>query len=322
MIDIKDILKLIDGNLSDSERQRVQSLIDSSPENQKEYHFYKKISEISKSTKDIIIPDIDAAWENFEKQTDIEAPKTYKTRNIWMYVSSIAASIMLAVATYFLFFNQKPLYEEVVTQNYNDTINLADGSKLFLKDNSKARYFTRITKELKERYVEIHGSAVFDIAHDDKLPFVVKANDAGIKVLGTQFKVDFEGEKVACENINGLVKLYEWVKPDNNLILHKGEKAVFDHGNLSMILPPAPPKPEKGSLKSVNQIIEYLFDHYVEKVNTAPYATIDMDDKIYIYLQQPLKGIMEQLDSNGVLKYRNNCPGCYEITVLKAKNDQ
>lgn len=61
-----------------------------------------------------------------------------------------------------------------------------------------------------ERNIEVTGSASFDIVSDKNRPFVVKANVAGIRVLGTIFNVNVHRDRVMCENIDGQVKLYEW----------------------------------------------------------------------------------------------------------------
>lgn len=321
MIGETDILKFIEGRLSEVEKSEVQSWIDSSDANCDEYEFYKMVLSESKNLQGIELVDESKAWDEFKKMTDFPEANT-GLRKRMPYIMGIAASFLIIAGALIFMLWPKPLYKELTTFSNQDTIKLVDGSKIFVNDSSKIKYFTRLTKTQKERYIEVTGSATFDIAPDKNLPFVVKANGAGVSVLGTVFNVNVKGNRIECENLEGVVKLFEWVEPDNNLILNKGEKAVFENGVISLILPELPPPPPpapKGKYRSIGFILEYFFEHYVERVNTAPYSNIDFNAKVFVNLNQPLKGIIEQLDTTANIKFRQNCPGCYEFTKFKSK---
>ena len=321
MIGETDILKFIEGRLSEVEKSEVQSWIDLSEANRDEYEFYKMVLSESKNLHSIELVDESKAWDEFKKMTDFPEANT-GLRKRMPYIMGIAASFLIIAGALIFMFWPKPLYKELTTFSNQDTIRLVDGSKIFVNDSSKIKYFTRLTKKQKERYIVVTGSATFDIAPDKNLPFVVKANGAGVSVLGTVFNVNVKGNRIECENLEGVVKLFEWVEPDNNLILNKGEKAVFENGVISLILPELPPPPPpapKGKYRSIGYILEYFFEHYVERVNTAPYSNIDFNAKVFVNLNQPLKGIIEQLDTTANIRFRQNCPGCYEFTKFKSK---
>jgi ferric-dicitrate binding protein FerR (iron transport regulator) len=323
LIEETDILKFIEGRLSEAEQREVQFWIDSSEANRDEYEFYKMVLSESENLKGIELVDEASAWDEFKKMTDFPEINTGLRRRL-PYIMSIAASIVVIAGVLIFMLWPKPIYKELITFSNQDTIKLVDGSKIFVNDSSKIKYYTRLTKKQKERYIEVTGSATFDIAPNKDMPFVVKANGAGVSVLGTIFKVNVSGNRIECENVEGVVKLYEWVKPDNNLILNKGEKAVFENGVISLILPELPPPPApapKGKFRSVGYILEYFFDHYVALVNTAPYSDIDWNDKVFVNLNQPLKEIVEQLDTTANIRFRQNCPGCYEFTKFKSSSD-
>lgn len=323
MIGETDILKFIEGRLSETEQREVQSWIIASEANREEYEFYKMVLTESENLKGIELVDEAAAWDEFTKMSDFPEIHTGSRRRL-PYIMGIAASILIIAGALIFMLWPKPLYKELTTFSNLDTLKLVDGSKIFVNDSSKIKYFTRLTKKQKERYIEVTGSATFDIAHNKDLPFVVKANGAGVSVLGTIFNVNVKGNRIECENVDGVVKLFEWVEPDNNLILNKGEKAVFENGVISLILPepiaPPPPPPfPKGKFTTVGYVLEYFFEHYVELVNTAPYSDIDFKGKVFVNLNQPLKGIIEQLDTTANIRFRQNCPGCYEFTRFKSK---
>ncbi|MEZ4907400.1 MAG: FecR family protein [Saprospiraceae bacterium] len=320
MIDIKDILDFIEDNSDESKKQEVRNWSNLSSENSKEIEFYKKVIDMSPDLKDELNIDINKSWQLFEKEADFKE-NNFNLRKIIYYTSAIAASVAIIFFVVKIFFFQEPLYKETITNNYSDTIKLIDGSFIFLKDNSKAVYYTRLDSKIKERNVEIHGSAQFDVAHNENYPFIVKANDAGIRVLGTKFDIKIDGSKIECDNNEGTVKLFEWQNPDNSIILNTGDKAVFDGGKIEKILPPPPPPPAppKGKMYSVEHVIEYFFDKYITLVNTSPYSDIEMDDRVFVNLNQPLDDIIQQLDSTANIKYIENCKGCYEFSVFKAK---
>ena len=65
---------------------------------------------------------------------------------------------------------------------------LPDGSKVWLNAASSIRYPTSFTG--KERRVDITGEAYFEVEKNAGMPFIIKANDVEVKVLGTHFNVN------------------------------------------------------------------------------------------------------------------------------------
>ena len=64
---------------------------------------------------------------------------------------------------------------------------LPDGTDLWLNAESKIRYSIPFSRE--SRQVELQGEAYLEVVHNDKVPFIVDAGLAKIKVLGTHFNV-------------------------------------------------------------------------------------------------------------------------------------
>ncbi|MCF0065746.1 FecR domain-containing protein [Dyadobacter chenwenxiniae] len=72
---------------------------------------------------------------------------------------------------------------------------LPDGSKVWLNAASSLRFPTAFKG--KERKVEITGEVYFEVAHNARMPFIVKSGDTEIAVLGTHFNVmAYADEKV------------------------------------------------------------------------------------------------------------------------------
>ena len=86
-------------------------------------------------------------------------------------------------------------------------ITLPDGSQVWLNAASSIRYPNHFTGS--ERKVEITGEAYFDVAKNAFTPFVVKAGDEEIQVLGTEFNVmSYDDESyIKTTLVNGSVRV-------------------------------------------------------------------------------------------------------------------
>ncbi|RTZ80485.1 MAG: hypothetical protein DSY98_04325, partial [SAR324 cluster bacterium] len=72
---------------------------------------------------------------------------------------------------------------------------LSDGTRVHLNAGTMLRYPVRFVKG-RDREVFMEGEALFDVSKDAKRPFVVHANQLGVRVLGTQFVVSSLGIKL------------------------------------------------------------------------------------------------------------------------------
>jgi ferric-dicitrate binding protein FerR (iron transport regulator) len=66
-------------------------------------------------------------------------------------------------------------------------INLPDGSRITLASESTVRYPVDMSGSRRE--VTLTGEAMFAVVHDDARPFIVRADDAMVKDVGTTFDV-------------------------------------------------------------------------------------------------------------------------------------
>ncbi|TKC08596.1 FecR family protein [Pedobacter frigoris] len=134
---------------------------------------------------------------------------------------SIAASVMLVMGALWLGLNQYGFWkgsEEVIVKtdaHHLKNIVLSDGSIVWLNVNSTLSYPEDFHGDKREVSL-LEGEAFFDVKHDAKKPFQVKAGKTLTNVLGTAF------------NINA----YSWLETIN-VTVSKGKVAV----NNEMLLP-------------------------------------------------------------------------------------
>ena len=89
-----------------------------------------------------------------------------------------------------------------------DTIQLADGSTVVLGPGSDLQIATDYGRDT--RTVTLHGVALFEVQHDEAVPFVVHAGDAIVRDLGTVFTVwNHEGATVRVDVTEGSVMLQQ-----------------------------------------------------------------------------------------------------------------
>lgn len=111
-------------------------------------------------------------------------------------------------------------------------IELADGTEVWLNSQSSLRIPSNGFSK-KVRNVELSGEAFFKVAHNDKVPFVVKTKDYDIEVLGTEFNVmayeDFKRTETSL--VNGSVRIS---RDGNELILKPGQTAIYSKNGFSL----------------------------------------------------------------------------------------
>lgn len=109
---------------------------------------------------------------------------------------------------------------------------LSDGTKVCLNAASKISYFKDFENQ-KTRDVYLEGEAFFDVAHNEKKPFIVHTSSIKIKVLGTSFNVKsyFEEKTIETTLVRGKVHIEQSDVEGNrigDIELKPNQRAVFN----------------------------------------------------------------------------------------------
>ena len=75
----------------------------------------------------------------------------------------------------------------IVPAGRRSSLELADGTKIWVNSSSTVIYPNLFTGDKREIYVE--GEAYLEVAHDSEKPFYVKTQTMNVRVLGTRFNV-------------------------------------------------------------------------------------------------------------------------------------
>lgn len=101
---------------------------------------------------------------------------------------------------------------------------LSDGSRVHLNAMSSLRYPVNFTGD--KRVVELEGEAYFEVAKG-KHPFIVRAGEVKVKVLGTEFNINcYAGEKmIRTTLVRGSIRLKD--AGGNSFLLKPSQQARF-----------------------------------------------------------------------------------------------
>lgn len=119
-------------------------------------------------------------------------------------------------------------------------LTLSDGTKVWLNAGSSITYPTFFSG--KDRTVTVNGEAYFEVAKDKSRPFLVKANEMGIAVLGTRFNINayVDEPSIRATLLEGSIKVS---RESQTRILTPGQQAlvkevirVVDDANLEQVM--------------------------------------------------------------------------------------
>ena len=181
-------------------------------------------------------------WKRLEykiNRQNFTIDKTITTRRLWIQVASIAAILIFglfggSILTYLLSDN-KVIQEELVFETprgEKSLVKLPDGSQVWLNANSRLVYHSFSSSH---RQVELKGEAFFNVAHNEKAPFVVKTDKCEVEVLGTTFNVmaynEFGRQEITL--LTGKVNVHtdnseQVIKPGQALILKNDRFQVVE----------------------------------------------------------------------------------------------
>lgn len=110
-------------------------------------------------------------------------------------------------------------------------LKLSDGTQVHLNAGTSLKYPIRFLKG-REREVFLTGEAFFGVSKDSLYPFVVKADELDVRVLGTRFNVssfpeDYRTDVILVEGSVGLNEHSETFDEKKSTLLKPGFKGSF-----------------------------------------------------------------------------------------------
>lgn len=226
------IAKLLSKNASSSEEQNLEEWRKDST-NEEFYTSSQKVwgllDQAENSPKKV---NVDKAWATFENKLQdrqTAKPKT-KTRVLSSWMQRIAVAAVLTIGVFGYWWTQSNSNQEIAYNTQNGEtleVQLPDGSKVILNENSQLAYSQKFTP----RTIELTGEAFFEVSKSGET-FTVNTENSKVTVLGTSFNVRAYANETAAEVavLTGKVA----VDLNNNsakkgVLLVAGEKVILDN---------------------------------------------------------------------------------------------
>jgi transmembrane sensor len=160
-----------------------------------------------------------------------------KIRNIQLkrriiFISGVAAAILIMLfAGSITFIKTNKIFQKSFTQNIapkgqKSQVIMPDGTMAFLNSGTILKYDNSFGK--RNRFVELVGEAYFEVSHNKELPFIIRANEVEIEVVGTKFNVMAypDEEYVETTVTEGKVNVRD-IAGTSSLFLTANQKATY-----------------------------------------------------------------------------------------------
>lgn len=152
---------------------------------------------------------------------------------VWLAAATVALLIAMSGWLYMML-DTDPSF--IVTSNNSGIVQnviLPDGSNIKLNNRSKLIYPERFSKSSREVFLE--GEAYFDVAHDKRHPFIVRAGELKIKVLGTKFTVNASSQmpQITATLLEGSIDVADEKK---HMLMKPNQQLTYNVGSGKMLL--------------------------------------------------------------------------------------
>lgn len=115
----------------------------------------------------------------------------------------------------------------IVPKGKRTHITLSDGTKMYVNAASHVIYPSVFNDDKRE--IAVEGEVFLEVAHNPKVPFIVKTKGLDVKVLGTVFNVTaYEADDISVVLVNGRVEVNSSAK--EKMILNPSQMANWKDG--------------------------------------------------------------------------------------------
>lgn len=236
------IANYLTGASSEQEKEALEAWRREKPEHEAEFRKFEKIWNAGEANI-TFSPNVDFAWQKVqqrispEQQAPIPQARQVPLKPYRQRLLSIAAAVALLIIAGSLFWIINSQTDNSATrlaslqtgENERREIVLADGTQIWLNENTTLQYPETFTDSIRE--VHLKGEALFQVARMPEKPFVIMAEKGYVQVLGTTFNFR-AGKELAVQVSEGRVKVAADQAQGSSLILEAGEGALLRNRSL------------------------------------------------------------------------------------------
>ena len=228
-IDETTLLNYFTGSVSLSDKEKIEQWLGQSEENRKLARDVQYICLASETLNLIKQTDTSASLRTVKRRI-----KQHKRASLLVWFQRVAAILfipLLLASAYYLLREEPIEYIEFsTTPGMVTSIDLPDGSKVWLNSGSKLIRPLRFTGKTRE--VNLTGEAYFQVAKDPNRKFIVSSGEElKVEVLGTKFNIEAyeEDNYIATTLEEGSIRLLYKTedKKMNSLTMHPDQKVIY-----------------------------------------------------------------------------------------------
>ncbi|MEI9917329.1 MAG: FecR domain-containing protein [Bacteroidota bacterium] len=198
---IDEIERLLDlylkGRLSATQKTRLEDHLDEFQHPEKADHEFNE-------------QHADELWKKISAKTTLTQPR----RTSWIPIAAALAVVALAIAIAWSWNNNTGLANKLI---------LSDGTIVWLKDQATLDHSLLSPSD---RQVSLKGEALFEVAKDQRHPFVIHCGQYVAKVLGTSFNIKATDSAVELTVLTGKVRISS-LSADSSVVVNPNEHIVL-----------------------------------------------------------------------------------------------
>lgn len=203
------LIKFLLKETSEEENTAIQEWLAADPANISVFIQFEKIWEAGKTLTPASKVDEEQAWNKFREKTkklkEKEAAVVLPLKKNYTWLK-VAAVFVLAIGAWALYQLMSPVaYTNLTASNEVLIKTLPDGSELTINKKSQLSYASDFKNDRSVRLDS--GEVFFNVAHDKTRPFIIKADQVSVEVVGTSFNVKHTKNKTEVIVETGIVKV-------------------------------------------------------------------------------------------------------------------
>lgn len=214
------LIRFLLNEATKAEKISINTWLEESPANKKYFSQFEQIWLSSKKLASNTMVNEDQAWLKFKERT-VQTRMIPLKRNFgWLKIAAVLLLTAGLWSTYSLF--SSSAYTDLASSNEVITKKLPDGSEITLNKNSKISYISNFKRHRSLKLTQ--GNVFFQVAHDQRHPFVIEIEKVAVTVVGTSFNIKHLNHETEVIVETGIVKVQIGKE---EIELRKGEKVLI-----------------------------------------------------------------------------------------------
>ena len=170
-------------------------------------------------------------------QTDNNSTDIFRRRarqyRVWLAAATVALLIAMSGWLYMMLDTDPSFIIKSNNSGIVQNVPLPDGTVIQLNNHSKLIYPERFAGDSREVFLE--GEAYFDVKHDKRHPFIVRAGELKIRVLGTKFTVNASSQspQITATLLEGSIEVSN---EKRQMLMKPSQQLRYDVNSGNMLL--------------------------------------------------------------------------------------